>query len=359
MPCTAPATTQPLVIHPLARPLHFKHPGPFVRGSQGELFAPAEDWKSIDRSVDMGVTWTRQPVFQYKGWAKEYKTCNSTAMFRTQAGTLLFSFFNVNEMHFTWRDELRDLSPGNRGPHYVTRSTDDGKTWSTPTLLHQDWTGDIRNIIQLASGRILISSMKMLASPTHNTVLTYYSDDDGLTWTASNLIDLGGQGHHSGVLEATIEALNDGSVLMLLRTNWGQFWRALSFDQGQTWSDIQPSGIDASSAPGLLKRLHSGRLLLVWNRAKPIGWEECEMKGGDHIWSEIKASNHREQISLAWYDESKHTICKPVVIASKKGSHLAYPRIFEPTPGTLWLTIMWVSPGNEQLSLVLQEKDFI
>ena len=33
------------------------------------------------------------------------------------------------------------------------------------------------------------------------------SDDEGATWTASHIIDLGGCGHHGGVTEATIEEL--------------------------------------------------------------------------------------------------------------------------------------------------------
>jgi hypothetical protein len=35
-------------------------------------------------------------------------------------------------------------------------------------------------------------------------VVTYSSDDDGVTWTPSNIIDLGGCGNHAGAVEATI-----------------------------------------------------------------------------------------------------------------------------------------------------------
>ena len=47
---------------------------------------------------------------------------------------------------------------------------------------------------------------------------------------------------------------------MLIRTNYDQFWTAYSSDKGRIWRDIRPSGIEASSAPGFLLRLKSGRL---------------------------------------------------------------------------------------------------
>lgn len=60
--------------------------------------------------------------------------------------------------------------------------------------------------------------------------------------------------------------LTDGRLMMLIRTNLDQFWRAYSDDGGLYWRTIGPSGIDVSSAPGWLARLRSGRVVLVWNR---------------------------------------------------------------------------------------------
>ncbi len=350
--------TQPLWTHPLARMLENQQMGPFVHAANGDLISACGDGKSLTRSTDGGKTWTQSPMFEYTGKSKEYKYSGERVLFRTQSGALVFSFMNINEKVWLWRAELGDALPGTRLPHYVTRSVDDGRTWSEPVKLHDEWTGEIRNMIQLRSGRLVVSSMKLLHNPGRHAVLTYWSDDDGVTWKGSNVIDLGGQGHHGGVTEATIEELKDGSVLMLLRTNWGQFWRAISRDGGAHWREMGPSGIDASSAPGLLKRLASGRLLLVWNRLYPVGRTEYPTRGGDGQWSEIACSNHREELSLAWYDEVSHKVSEPIVVARQVDSWLSYPRVFEASPGELWLTNMTLSRGD-RVAVVLNEADFV
>ena len=95
--------------------------------------------------------------------------------------------------------------------------------------------------------------------------------DDGKTWKRSNLIDLGGHGHHDGATEPMVAELSDGRLLMLMRTSLDRFWQAFSDDGGRYWRTIQPSSIDASSSPGHLVRLSSGRLVLLWNRLNPEG----------------------------------------------------------------------------------------
>ena len=95
------------------------------------------------------------------------------------------------------------------------------------------------------------------------------SDDEGQTWKRSNLIDLGdygGYGDHGGGIEPTLAQLHDGRLWMLIRTYRGCFTEAYSDDEGLTWKDIRPSAIEASGSPGQLRRLQSGRLVLLWNR---------------------------------------------------------------------------------------------
>ncbi len=139
---------------------------------------------------------------------------------------------------------------------------------------------------------------------------------------------------------------------MLIRTNWGEFWSGYSYDDGRFWRVLQPSGIAASSAPGLLKRLASGRLLLVWNRPLPEGRQTWPKRGGDRLWSETPVSNHREELSLAFSEDDGQSWTKPVVIARQKGVSLAYPYVFEYQPGQLWLTTM---QGGVRVQLAEQE----
>ncbi len=267
---------------------------------------------------------------------------------------------NLNERNWTWQNELFD-APDAKLPTWVMRSEDDGKTWTHVQKMHDDWSGAVRDMIQTKDGRIIFTAMKLLHDPGRHSVLTYSSDDDGKTWTASNLIDLGGKGHHGGVTEPTLTELPDGRLWMLIRTNWGEFWSAYSHDGGRCWRIIQPSGIAASSAPGLLKRLSSGRLILVWNRPFPEGKSKWPLSGGDGLWSETPVSNHREELSVAFSEDNGKSWTDPIVIArtqlaadSKKSRWIAYPYLFEHKPGELWLTTM---QGNARIRF--REQDLV
>jgi len=238
------------------------------------------------------------------------------------------------------------------------RSVDSGQTWQDLQTLHEDWTGATRDIIELADGRIVFTSMQMRHNPGRHTVLCYCSDDDGASWRASNIMDLGGNGHHDGVTEGSIVELRDGSILQYVRSNWGYLWRALSTDKGETWHPYGPTGIPASSTPPLLKRLSSGRIMLLWNRPSPEGEEAYPLQGGDGIWSATPASNFRAELSLSFSEDECETWSPPVVIARSddqtRRPEVCYPYAFEAEPGTLWITAhRW------GLRMCLQEADHV
>src|SRR5690606_31030882 len=150
--------------------------------------------------------------------------------------------------------------------------------------------------------------------------------------------------------EATIEQLEDGRIWMLMRTNWGVFWEAYSENEGLTWKKFKPTQIDASSAPGLLTRLQSGRLLLVWNRKYPEGKSEYPLSGGDGISSEVAHSNHRQELSIMFSDNDGKSWNDPIVIAkatdNSKTKNVSYPRVFEANPGEIWITTTYAGFGG-------------
>lgn len=346
--CLPIADAADLELHPKLKPLPFQLMGPFTHTRDGKILAI--DSKSTFVSDDRGLTWSEPcPLFDAD---RKITVSNERAMLRTKDGAIVAAFMNLDERNWTWKNELHD-APEARLPTYVMRSTDNGKTWQQIQKLHDDWTGCIRDMIQTKDGRVIFTSMKMLHDPGRHSVLSYSSTDDGITWKASNLIDLGGQGHHGGVTEPTLEELANGRVWMLIRTNWGEFWSGYSSDGGQHWQILKPSGIFASSAPGMLTRLSSGRLMLLWNRPAPEGTDHWELSGGDGLWSEIPVSNYREELSMAFSDDEGESWSEPVVVARQKGKWLSYPYAFEVEPGRIWLTTM---QGNVRAEF--QEADF-
>lgn len=329
------ALAQELWLEPRVQTLPTDKLGPFAHSSDGHIVAL--DNRGTYVSEDGGRTWSDlRPLFT-DGSGRAL--CNERALLRTRGGVLIAASMDVRRRNWTWDDKLHD-APGATLPAYVMRSLDDGRTWQDVTELHPQWTGAMRDIIETSEGRIIVSAMKMLNNPGRHVVVTYWSDDQGKTWQSSNVIDLGGVGHHGGVTEATLEQLEDGRVWLLIRTNWGEFWSGYSYDGGKFWRVLQPSGIEASSAPGLLKRLASGRLVLFWNRPYPEGKTEWPLSGGDGLWSEVPVSNYREELSVAFSEDDGQTWTEPVVIARQPGKWLAYPNVFEYQPGELWVTTM-------------------
>lgn len=347
-----PSARSVIRLHKSLEWLPFDWNGPLVRRSDGVLVGVDKD--CVFESADGGRSWAARPLFEYSRNSKEFKISQERAICLCPDGTIVMGFVNLNESRWLWRDELRDALPGTRLPQYVLRSPDGGRTWEQPVWLHDEWTGEVRDLIRLRSGRLVLSSMKMAHNPGRHTVISYVSDDQGTNWKASPQIDLGGMGHHGGVTEATIEQLRDGRVWMLLRTNWGRFWQAFSDDEGLSWRRVEPSSIEASSAPGLLKRLASGRLVLFWNRPLPEGKTSYPTRGGDGLWSEVPVSNHREELSMAFSEDDGRSFSAPVVIARRDNGWISYPRLLEFVPGELWLTTM-----QGGLAVKIMEQDFV
>jgi hypothetical protein len=327
-----------------------KH-GPFVALQNNNILMV--DGNEIYRSTDEGKSW-----LPYSEIADTMKFLISPgAMIRTSKNIIILSFVNLKEKaNWNWQKDIHD-SPGSLLPSYAVRSIDGGKTWETPQKLHNEWTGANRDMIETSDGSIVLTSMIMRHHPGHHTVLTYTSRDDGKSWIASNIIDLGGVGNHSGVMESTLVQLRDGRLWMLLRTNWGNFWQTFSDNDGLTWKETGPTNIDASSSPGIIKRLKSGNLVLVWNRLFQEGKTEYPLRGGDGNLSEVPANWQRDELSIMFSCDDGKSWSKPVVFAKviRKGEQLSYPYVFEVKPGKLWITTSF--RGN--LGINLYEKDFV
>lgn len=338
-----------LWLHPKCEKLPTNTLGPFVRLGDGTLFAVDETQGLVSR--DNGKTWGAASSFAI---APNVKASGERALIRTRDGVIILAFLNAGDMVWKWNEAKKDADPGTRLPTCAVRSLDEGKTWQDLQVLHEEWSGCIRNMIQTRSGRVIFTAMKLLNNPGRHCALTYVSDDNGKTWQHSNIIDLGGNGHHDGATEGTIEQLNDGRIWQLIRTNLDRFWEAFSDDEGLSWRVIQPSNIDASSSPGLLKRLASGRLLLVWNRLYPEGKNTYPRTEKNGQWSSVPASVHRAELSIAFSEDDGKTWSKPVVLARQQGVSLAYPYVFEHEPGELWITTM---QGDVRVSL--RETDFL
>ena len=337
----------------------------FVRLDDGRLMIVEEN--ATLTSKDDGKTWSK-PRTIYDGPEPGIPS-EEGAFFQSAKGTLILIW--ACKRNFEWDKGKNEPTEESTGEIWSIRSLDGGNTWVDRHKIFQGlWAHPPTDIAQTPSGEIVIPVSIYVRNPGRIIIRAYVTDDEGKTWKPSNIIDLGGQGHHDGAIEPTLELLKDGRLWMLIRTNLDWFWEAYSEDNGLSWRTIKQSSIDASSSPGYLTRLASGRLALIWNRLYPVGKNSFPRRAGQ--FSTIAGSWHRQEISIAFSEDEGKTWSNPVVIARESYawmtgsldggpvpheevlSWLSYPYIFEPQPGLLWLTT-----GSGALRVSARESDLI
>lgn len=348
--------------HPCCKRLPTDMKGPFVNLSDGSVLAIGNNQTFI--SNDEGENWSEIGKI-YDG--PKPGIPKGGVVVKTRDGVIVLVYMDMSTIIRTWVDgePAEDIQLD----VWSIRSFDQGKTWVDRQMIFDGYCGAIINIIQTSDGHIVAPIEHPVRNPGRHVTQTLVSADNGLTWKLSNIIDLGGAGDHDGAMEGTVVELKDGRLYMLMRTNLDRFWHAYSEDKGLSWRIIKPSDIDASSAPGYMKRLASGRLVLVWNRLYPEG-KDSYYRPDKRQHFHNAPSYQRAELSIAFSEDEGQTWTRPVVFAKVKGSEqeqvewmsvtngLCYPYIFERKPGLLWITTG--CPRKENLLRIsIRETDFV
>lgn len=267
-------------------------------GELGECYIAARTTR------DGGKTWepereiTRLP---------EGRSAHPTAL-RTRDGSLHVFFLGYKQ--HAWDRKTENPTENTRSDLWTVHSSDDGKTWSQPQMIFKGYTGSTNGAEETSSGNLVVPFSHYVANPGRLVSRTVVSQDGGKTWNASNQIDIGGAGDHSGAVEPCVIELQDKRLWMLIRTERKFFWESFSEDGGLTWSEAVPTEIRSSHSPGHLIRMADGRLALAWN------------------------PDSRRELCLAFSKDEGRTWTDSVVVA--RGS-VTYPYILENKPGELWV----------------------
>lgn len=140
-------------------------------------------------------------------------------------------------------------------------STDGGRTFGPERILHPElgWM-DRNKPIYLSNGDLLLP----LYDERNWTSLIYISRDDGATWSTSQVME--GKG---GNIQPTLAPLSDGSVLALMRTgsNEHRLWKAISRDNGRSWSPPEETDLPNPNSACDMVRLANGHLVLAFNNS--------------------------------------------------------------------------------------------
>ena len=141
---------------------------------------------------------------------------------------------------------LWNSTPSNPIRSYISKSYDNGQTWTEPEDItdfifgdncvipeHRTWRASFfgsGNGPRTSTGRIMFVAAIREGSAQSLNNYAVYSDDNGVTWQVSGRASVGGD-------EAKVTELADGRILMSIRHGVNR-WYNISEDGGETW---QPS----------------------------------------------------------------------------------------------------------------------
>jgi sialidase-1 len=165
---------------------------------------------------------------------------------------------------------MRQHRPGLLTNH-VWKSTDEGKTFSpyAEFVPKRDFALCNATVKRLASGRLLLPANPPAPGKPAETgpyaASMLYSDDDGLTWQASeSRVEL----PMRGAMEPHVEQTADGRILMVMRNQLGKLYFSESKNDGATWGAAFASSLAApESCPELTRIPGTSDLLMIWNNS--------------------------------------------------------------------------------------------
>lgn len=290
----------------------------------------------LARSSDGGHTWSEPSVFIPAG---EHAGAVSN-LFATESGQLV-------ALGAQWPSEEEYT----RWNYFRMTSDDHGKTWSSPQPINlRDGRAALGRRIRLSDGRWLFPSNLFLprAKPLHGTYeqlakatseteaaglaetgaevnnvkfsrflhgcMSFIADDAFTTFEPGGIVN----NRPLGLLEPTVIQLKDGSVVMLMRAEWGGFlWKSVSTDGGRTWSPAEQTDIPNPSSLADLMRWPDGRIFLLHN---PNG-------------GKVGGRGSRDPLAMWVSDDEMKTWSAKATLAS--GARCAYPHALRTRDGKL------------------------
>jgi sialidase-1 len=348
----------------------YRIPG-IVRTNNGTLLAifdrrlearrDPQGWINIGliRSTDGGKTWEPDRIILDRGyWGGLHPRYNgvSDANILVNRGNNHI-YVGALWMHGHWIDGVWEGEPGDPNAELgrktgslpgmteretsqflLTKSTDDGKTWSVPVNMTKikkpEWplyAPAPTNGITLDDGTLVFPS-----KVPGNVALTY-SKDGGQTWTVSN------PGPRTAGVENAIVQLEDGSIMLNARRKQGSSYRTVytTPDLGKTWIE-HPSSGKVLADPGCLGSLYKHVYYLNGQKKSIL------------FFSNPNSKERRERMTIrASFDEGMTWPEENWILLDEGRS--AYSSITSVDDQTIGILYEVREPGSDGVSLTFQK----
>lgn len=266
----------------------------------------------------------------------------------------------------TWSDEKLAIDPDGDGPVRAF----DPQAWVDPTgrlwifwaqaVGHQgsvagvwaittrepdsaspDWSEPRRLTDGIMMGKPLVLSTGEWVLPasrwsTEDSARMVVSTDRGRTWQVRGACHVPEDVRNFD--EHMIVERRDGSLWMLVRTTYG-IGESVSTDRGRTWSPLKPSDIEHPTARFFIRRLNSGKLLLV--KHGPID----KRTGRSHL--------------TAYVSEDEGKTWKGGLMLDKR-SGVSYPDGVQAEDGTIYIIYDYSRTGAREILMArFTERDVL
>jgi len=211
----------------------------------------------------------------------------------------------------------------------VMTSNDGGKSWSEPRKLGQDsklgkknphLAGPVKNKpIQMSDGSILCPS-----STEHDGWRVHFerTTDLGKTWEVIGPIN---DASRFDAIQPSILTYRDNRLQILCRTRQGVIASSWSDDGGETWSDLESSGLPNPNSGTDAVTLQDGRQLLVYNHT-------TRGKG---------FPSGREMLNVAIAEDGQ-TWTPILTLEKKDGAEFSYPAVIQTSDGSVHITYTYL-----------------
>lgn len=280
-------------------------------------------------SHDEGETWEGPKVIVEKD--ETAQNIMSTSLLRMNNGDIGLFYIQKLVLDGNICDEI-----------LLRRSSDEGETWSEPTVcIPPDDYRVLNNdrVVKLRNGRILIPiALHSLRMPgIHNelqpgVVSVFISDDDGFMWHESQKVYKLFDNDDQGLQEPGVYELPDGRIWMFIRTCLGFQFESFSSDGGETWSKVRPNrGFTTPLAPMQVKDVGKYTAAIYNPVPTPCGPILAQKDWFWKVWgrtplvvsvSEDKGSTYPMTFYLE--DDINEDYCYPAIIEGKDYFLAAY-----------------------------------
>ena len=331
---------------------------------------------SIEGRPDICIYMSRLPA-RDKIWSAAVKMTHDHT--RSEQNPVLFRVPSTGEVRLLYTSQ----DAGNQDSAVVKqlRSTDNGQSWSEPTVLFNEPGTFIRQpVTVLKTGTWVVPIFKCRAEPgerwlgSDDISCIRLSQDEGQTWTEKEIPN------SYGCVHMNIQELKNGSYLGLYRSRWADNIYLSTSADGIDWSEPKPTVLPNPNAGICFDVLPSGRVVLVYNHSSKAD----ALGRRDGLYDDIsdgtdtranQASKHgkeafwgapRAPLSVAWSDDGGATwkfktleegdgYCLTNNSEKKLNRELSYPSILVQKDGTIHIAFTF---WRQRIKYVRLGEDF-